>query len=349
MKKYIIALTACLSFATLGCAGLDFQVVKENPKAVSEQKTNTLDYNPNHYPLTITNLNTKGEPEEQVFKRPPQRIVAMWQNSIETPLALGLGDKIVVGVGVPDKKYFRKEYQEAYSKIPMSGFRPLDVETTLLQEPDIIIGWQSTFSPKVLRPTDFWHKRGVGTFIADGASTYHKEKRLEYEWDDILTLGKIFDRNERAQEIVEQMRQEIKFVTDRTKGISKKTRALIVEYMGRSIRVYGERTLAGDITRQLNGELLAAKETTIGAEQIVEMDPDVIFVIVCERDYGDEGRILNRLLENPALAHIRCVQQKRVIPLHLGTVYAAGVRAYEGIQIMARGMYPELYKNKESE
>lgn len=343
MKKCLLALGTCLSLALTGCAGLDFQVVKENNQALAEQKSKSYTYNPEHYPVTITNLNTKGEPEEQIIKKPPQRIVAMWQNSIETPLALGLGDRIVVGVGVPDKKYFRKEYQEAYSKIPMSGFRPLDVETTLMQEPDIIIGWQSTFSPKVLRPTDFWHKRGVATFIADGASTYHKEKTLAGEWNDILTLGKIFDRNERAQEIVEQMRQEINFVTEKTKGIKRKSRALIIEYMGRSVRVYGERTLAGDITRQLNGELLAAKETTIGIEQIVDMDPDVIFVIVCERDYGSEERILGRLLDNPALAHIRCVQEKRVHPLHLGTVYAAGVRAYEGIQIIAKGMYPELY------
>jgi len=347
MKKILGIFILLYSFCLLGCAGLDFKVVNENSDALAKQKQKVYTYNAAHYPVTIKNINSKGELQEQTFKKPPERIVAMWQNSIETPLALGLGDRMVIGVGVPDKKYFRKEYQEEYTKIPMTGFRPLDVETTLMQEPDIIIGWYSTFSDKVLRPTSFWQSRGVNTFIAASSSPLYKEKKLQHEWEDILTLGKIFDKEERAQAIVGEMQSAIDSVKLKTKNKAKKTKALIIEYMGKDVRVYGERTLAGDIVNNLEGELLAPKEVAISIEQIVDMDPDVIFMIVCERDYGREDAVLNYVNNNKALSHLRCVQEKRVVPLPLYAVYAAGVRSYDGIKIIAKGMYPELYAKKE--
>ena len=46
----------------------------------------------------------------------------MWQNSIETIIALGEGDRIVAGIGIPDRKYVRPEYREAYDKIPVQGY-----------------------------------------------------------------------------------------------------------------------------------------------------------------------------------------------------------------------------------
>ena len=120
----------------------------------------------------------------------------VWQNSIETLLALGVGDRIIAGNGVPDKKFFRKEYQEQYSKIPYTGLQLLDLETTMMLKPDLLVGWQSTFAPKVIRPTEFWHKRGVNTFIARSSMIDERPRTLENEYKDILDLGKIFDKKE---------------------------------------------------------------------------------------------------------------------------------------------------------
>lgn len=43
--------------------------------------------------IAVENYNSKGEKEIQEFSQPPQRVVAVWQNSIETLLALGVGDR----------------------------------------------------------------------------------------------------------------------------------------------------------------------------------------------------------------------------------------------------------------
>lgn len=348
MKKILTGVLLGVCLLLTGCERNIFTLpVKENPEALLRfNQPVEYAYNPAHYPVTIENYNTQGEPEQMTYTKPPQRVVAVWQNSIETLLALGVGDRIIAGNGVPDKKFFRKEYQEQYSKIPYTGLQLLDLETTMMLKPDLIVGWHSTFAPKVLRPTDFWHKRGVNTFIARSSMITNKERTLKNEYKDILDLGKIFDKNERAQQLVGQMQQEVNFAISRTADYPKRPRALVLEFMGKEPSVYGEKSLAGNIVKELHGELLAEKQRAIGLEQVVELDPDVIFVVVTEFNYGREQDMLDRVTQHKALKHLRCVQQGRVVALPLYAIYSSGVRTYDGIKIIATGMYPDLYKEK---
>ena len=348
MRKILVGsvLAACLLLS--GCTRNIFTLpVHENPEALVRFNTPVqYDYNPAHYPVTIENFNTQGEPEQQTFTKPPQRVVAVWQNSIETLLALGVGDRLIAGNGVPDKKFFRKEYQEQYSKIPYTGLQLLDLETTMMLKPDLIVGWHSTFAPKVIRPTEFWHKRGVNTFIARSSMIDGRPRTLENEYKDILDLGKIFDKNERAQQLVGQMQQEVNFAISQTAGYQKRPRALVLEFMGKEPTVYGEKSLAGNIVKELHGELLAEKQRAIGLEQVVELDPDVIFLVVTEFNYGHEQDVLDRVNKHKALKNLRCVKEGRVLPLPLYAIYSSGVRTYDGIKIIANGLYPDLYKEK---
>lgn len=348
MKKILTGVLLGVCLLLTGCERNIFTLpVKENPEALLRfNQPVEYAYNPAHYPVTIENYNTQGEPEQMTYTKPPQRVVAVWQNSLETLLALGVGDRIIAGNGVPDKKFFRKEYQEQYSKIPYTGLQLLDLETTMMLKPDLIVGWHSTFGPKVLRTTDFWHKRGVNTFIARSSIGDGKPRTLQNEYKDILDLGKIFDKNERAQQLVADMQHEMQFATSQTASFQKRPRALVIEFMGKEVRVYGEKSLAGNIVKELHGELLAEKQRAIGLEQVVELDPDVIFVVVTEFNYGREQDVLDRVNKHKALKHLRCVQQGRVIALPLYSIYSSGVRTYDGIKIIATGMYPDLYKEK---
>ena len=240
--------------------------------------------------------------------------------------------------GVPPK--------EQYTKIPYTGLQLLDLETTLMLQPDLIVGWHSTFAPKVIRPTDFWQQRGVNTFIARSSMIDNKGRTLQNEYKDILDLGKIFDKNERAQELVGQMQQAVQYAVSQTASFKQRPRALIVEFLGKDVNVYGEKSLAGDIVRELHGELLSPKEHNIGMEQIVDLDPDVIFVVVIESHYGREQDMVDRITQHKALKNLRCVKEGRGLPLPLYAIYSAGVRSYDGIKIISKGLYPDLYKEK---
>lgn len=324
-----------LSLLFSGCAVSDMEPVSREP-------TKRIVF---PVPVTIKTVGSKGEMEEETFQEPPQRIVAVWQNSIETLLALGAGDRIVAGMGVPGRDYIKEEYRPMYDRIPYKSLENLDVESVMMMRPDLIVGWYSTFSAKVLRSTDFWHERGVHTYISPASFGGTPHKTVDLECEGIRQLGMITGKTDKAEAIVEEMRREIHTVTEKVKAARLHRRGLIIEMQGNTLTVYGEQTLAGDILRQVGGELLLPDARQISIEQLLEMNPDAIFVIVVESDYGREKEILERLYHNEALRTMKAVQEERIYAVPLYAVYSSGVRTLDGIQCMAKGLYPELYEN----
>lgn len=342
MVKWLPVIAAGLIFLS-GCA----PVVKENgktmPRIDGEAK---IEWNREKYPLAVEILNSHGEKERQVFYSPPKRVAAVWQNSIETLLALGVEDRIIAGMGVPDRKYIREEYQAGYEAIPYKSLENLDPETIMMMRPDFIAGWSSTFTDKVLRSTEFWNERGVHTYISQNSAPANRNRTIENEYADILNLGKIFDREEKAESLVKEMKDEISRTAGQVTLTGKHPRGLIIEFMGSDISVYGEETLAGDILRRMNGELLAPGQQQISKEQIIEMDPDAIFVVLIEEDYDYPGQKLDMLYHEQALRDVRCIREKRVYPLPLYSVYSSGIRTLDGIRYIGKGLYPDLYKEQ---
>lgn len=330
-KKIAIFLGLSLLVLTAGCGQQ-----KNIPATVAK-----IDSEPG-YPVTLSILNDKGEPEVQTFTHRPRRVIAMWQNSIETLLDLGQGDKIIAACGLPDKKYLRPDLQAAYDKIPYHDFHLYDQETAVMAEPDFILGWSSTFAPKVLGTAAFWHSRGVHTYAA--ASTYSQKtaKTLEQEYQYILDLGTIFNVQSRAQTIVQAMQAELAKLQAVRQG-KPPVRALIIEFMGHNLVTYGDKTLAGDIARQAGAELVPV-EHNLGREDLLQADPDVLFIVLVEQNYGQAQAYIDKIQNNTALRELKCVRNKRIYTLPLYAIYASGTRTMDGIRTIGRGLYPEVYK-----
>lgn len=338
MKK-IIPVLAALLISVSGC----MSVVKENPQTISKlNDQKNISWNTDNFPCEIENLNSKGEKNKQVFKKPPERVVAIWQNSIETLLALGVGDRIIAAIGVPDGKYISSPYREAYEKIAYKSFERIDLETIMMMNPDFIVGWNSTFSEKVLRSTDFWNSRGVHTYIAPSSNPKFPVKTIENEYRDILNMGKIFDKEDRAKELIGKMEKEINETVEKASKENRKPRGLIIEFLGNKINVYGSKTLAGDILQRLHGELLVKDQQLISKEQIIELNPDAIFVVITEFDYDNTDLVLDQLYREEALRDVPCIKEHHVYPLPLYSIYSSGTRTLEGIQKIKKGLYPDM-------
>lgn len=337
MRVWMAAVLAGAVLFSAGCS----PIVRENAEtAGAPHETKNLAYHDGK-PVTIETLDSKGDIARETFQKPPERVVAIWQNSIETLLALGVGDRIVAAMGLPDGKYLRPEYRDAYDRIPYTSMENLDMESIRMQDPDLIVGWWSSFGAKTLRSTDFWNERGVRTYISPGSSPKIKVHTVDYEFQDILNLGRVFDREAQAEALVDQMQTEISQAEAKAASLGRHPRGLIIEYLGKDINVYGAKTLAGDILTKMGGELLEADSQQISKEQIIDLDPDAIFVVVIESNYGNENEILDRIYEDKALQNLKCVKEKKIYPLPLYAIYSAGVRTYDGIQIIGKGLYGE--------
>ena len=297
-----------------------------------------------HEPVTITNYNYAGEEVSYTYERIPEKVVAVYQGSIETMIALGLEDHVVASYGLDNE--VKPEWQEGFARMNCQEdvFAP-DKETVTLLQPDMILSWGSLFSDKNLGDVDGWNGKGVATYINSNTRGGGYPRTLENEYTDILNLGRIFDVEEKAEALVQEMRTA---VADTLASVEGKTgpRVAVVEPIGGGMTNYGADTLAGDMVTQLGGTLVKPEGGEMGKEDLVQADPDVIFVVYMAYSGDDPETVkaqqLAAIRDDPALASLSAVQNGRVQLVMLGDVYAAGPRTVDGIRTMAAGMYPDL-------
>lgn len=332
-KSIALMLGTVLVLGLVGCAS---KKVDD-----SSDKTSSGVSKSSHYPVTIQTYNYKKEPIEVTFDKSPENVVAVYQNSIETMLALGLEDKIKLAAGLDHE--VKDEYKEAFSKVNYSDKFTPDKETVIMEKPDLIFSWWSIFDEKRLGEVNYWQDKGINTYMSVNSGAT-EEKTVDNEITDILNVGKIFDVEDKAKSITDEIKNGIDDVVNKVKDQEKQT-TLIVEYMDGKIYTYGAKTLGGDMVSKLGAELLNPKGGDIGEEDLIKLNPDSIFVVYMDRNDKNvaQGEI-NKILNNKALASLKAVKDKRVNPIALGDMYCSGVRTIDGINTFAQGLYPELKK-----
>lgn len=292
-----------------------------------------------HYPVTISNYNSKKEKVTLTFHKAPERVFALHQNSIETLLALGLEDRIVACAGdiPPIFKSDAYEYADGFRKANYSGDKNPSLEELLVMNLDFILGWHSTFQEKSLGTTDFWQERDVQTYSAENSNDIRLKRTVDIECNYILDMGKIFDREEKATAIVKQMEDEIKKIAKLTVD-KKPQKTMVIELNHNTITVYGENQLAGDMITRLGAELIHCSDH-VNYEELIKLDPEVIFIVYM----GDEGqKYVDQFLQTESLASLSCVKNKRVYAIPLTYMYASATKTLAGIRVFAKGLYPEL-------
>ena len=321
-----------------GCRASQPQETASRPETIATAES------AGHYPVTITNYDAAGQEVQYTYSQAPQRVVAVYQGSIETMIALGLEDHVVASYGLDNE--VKPEWQEGFSAMHYREdvFAP-DKETVTLLQPDMILSWGSLFSDKMLGDVSGWNAKGVATYMNSNTRPGGHPRTLENEYTDILNLGRIFDVEEKAQSLVDEMQQTIAGTLAAVEG-QEPVQVAVVEPLGDAISNYGATTLAGDMVTQLGGQLASPDGNELSKEDLLACDPDVIFVVYMAYSGDDPESVvasqLAVLQEDPALASLSAVQQGRVYPVMLGDIYAAGPRTMDGIRTLAAGMYPDL-------
>ena len=294
------------------------------------------------YPLTMTTYGPDGREYSMTFEKAPEKVVAVYQGCIETLLALGLEDRIVATAGldneVPD------DLKAAFSATNyLDEFTP-SKETVTMLEPDMIFSWVSYFREDTLGTPDEWIDKGTNVYV--NTNTAVSQDSLENEFNDILNIGKIFDVQDKAEEIVNNMKDTIATVKEAAAAQSGNPSVLVIENLNGTFTNYGANSIAGDMVTQLGGTLANPDASTVGKEDIIAANPDVIFVVYMPYTGDDPEAVkqehLNNILEDEALASLSAVQNGRVVPIMLSEIYASATRTQNGIETIAQGLYPEL-------
>lgn len=332
IKVGLLSLVVGLSI--VGCTKNDTK--KEEAKNTKvESNTEKSD---GYYPVTITSHNSKKEEIKVTFKEKPKKVLAVYQDSIETMLALGLEDNMVAAAGIDHK--VKDEYKESFKKVKyLDEFTPSKETVTMLQ-PDLILGWYSLFSDKTIGDVSYWQDKGVNTYMALNSGAVEK-KTIQNECDDILNIGKIFNVEDKAKKIVDNINNKVNKIVESEKGKKQQT-TLIIELGDGKIRGYGKTTLGGDMVTKLGAKLLNEDGNSLSKEDLVKLNPDSIFVAYMNReDDNKASETKDLVMKDKALQSLNAVKNDRVYPIELGQMYCSGVRTIDGIETFANGLYPD--------
>ncbi|MBS5451542.1 MAG: ABC transporter substrate-binding protein [Coriobacteriia bacterium] len=348
-RSFIVA-SALLASASL--LGGRVVLAAEEGSSGEPERTTAADLprigGPTMYPYTYTTYTYDREPVEYTVEKAPERVVAIDQNNIETLLALGLKDAIVCAFGLDDPSALG-DLQADFEQIPYQDAMP-PKEDVIALSPDFISGWYSTFSDDRLGNVDFWQGRGCGTYMSLNSAcrgktgTYYQT--IYDEMRDIQQLGIIFDKQDAAQALVDEMLDEVLRIQDYTSQQSTHPRVAVLENEDDSFRVYSEMTLGGNVAMEAGAELAAGKGSdtaNISAEDLIGINPDAIFMVWYDGFKTGEEAVAD-ITDNPKFASLTAVKEGRVFPLALTGIYCSGLHTIDGILDISEALYPELYE-----
>ncbi|MGL4760678.1 MAG: ABC transporter substrate-binding protein [Sarcina sp.] len=269
----------------------------------------------------------------------PQRAVTLSQFMTEMLLALDLGDRMV-GTALLDNEIL-PEFKEAYDKIPeleIGEGHSISKEGFVALEPDFVSGWEMSVSDETTGSPEDLVKDDIYPFVLKslaGTAT------VETVYEDFEALGKMFAVEDKAVQVISNMKAEIAKVQEnleKTEG--EKPRVLIYDSGEKDAMVVGAGLpnnlieLAGG--NNIYGDLKNAYET-VSFESIVEKNPEVI--LVTEFLVGDKAEDKIKFLKShPGLKDVDAIKNDKIFVVELADL-SPGIRSSKAIVEMHEYFY----------
>ena len=318
-----------------------FLATRNGENLVLEVSSKDMDGNGILYaPVEIDTFDSAKNPVRIEFTQVPRRSLVYEVNTLETLLAFGQGAKILsASLNTSGETYERlkEKYPEELEKIAHISTQEISREMAIAYQPDFILGWKSTFSPKRYGSTEWWKARGVNTYIVATSNHVLKHGTIEDECQFLDDMGRIFDVPGTSAALIGEIHAEMDLVGQNTAG-KRKQDVMVVEVSKTGIMNYDDGWIVGDMVRHLGGNM-QVKSRSVGAEDMLAQDPDVIFVVCFNVRHREESE---RFFQQVRFNSLKAFQNHRIYMLPFQYMYTPAVNTLNGIRAIKKGLYPEL-------
>ena len=257
----------------------------------------------------------------------PQRIVSHVPSLTEILFALGVSEKVV---GVSDYCDFP---EEARLKPSVGNYFNPSIENIVSLEPDLVL-------------TD-GHIESIKRLDDLGITYMVIEPRdIDGVFSDIELLGKVIGVEDKAGELIGEMRADISRILDRVKGSPTVRVFYVIDATDLSNPwTAGPGSFVDSFISMTGGENIAAEAPApwvkFSIEEVVNLDPEIIILTT---RHGTLFTSPEQLKSHPAWRETTAVKQDRIHIIDADLVDRAGPRIVQGLEEIARIIHPELFK-----
>jgi len=318
-KKLLFSLISLLVVIVVGCS--NFEV----GKASNEKSTSTKQA---AFPVTVTDA-TKSK---ITIKKEPKRIVSLMPSNTEILYALNKGKDVV---GVTDYDNYPTSVSKIAKVSDKNTLTP-NVEKIISLKPDLVLAHQSSLSTagdafKQLKAA------GITVYVVKDAETF------DSVYGTILDIGKVTGKVKEANSVVNKMKTSLKKIQDKVSK-SKVHPSVYVEISGPpETYTAGNGTFINEMINKIGAKNIASNQKgwiKYSEEAVIKANPDVIITT-----YGYyEKDLPKKVVARQNWGTIKAVKNKRVYDVNSDTTSRPGPRLVEGVEELAKAIYPELFK-----
>ncbi|MBY0121195.1 ABC transporter substrate-binding protein [Bacillus sp. S/N-304-OC-R1] len=324
MKKlYSLMFALLLAIGVLAGCGESADKTKEN---AAEKETQVTQEEKADFPVTIKDAIGK----EVVIQSRPEKIVSLIPSNTEIAFGLGLGNEVV---GVSDYDNYPAETAD----IEKIGGMEFNVEKIISLSPDIVLAHASSAHNSEAGLQQL-RDAGIAVLVVNDA------KNFDQVFDSINMIGTASGNKEEAEKLVTDMKAKLEDIKEKAKAIKDKDRKKVFVEVSPAPDIYavGANTFMDEMLKMIHADNVVKEEgwPKMDPEAVIERNPDVI---ITTHGYYTEDPVGN-VLGRDGWQDINAVKNKQVIDVDSDTVTRSGPRIVEGVELLAKAIYPDIFK-----
>ena len=310
----------------LAIAGLTLNIVGCSSNSSQEENFESKVEDSNFKPVEFVYSDGVKEYDVKV-ETPRKKAVTLSQFMTEMLLALGLEDQMI-GTALLDNPIL-PEFEEAYNKIPQLQIgegHSVSKEGFMATGSDFVSGWDSSISEQTTGSPDELIKNDITPFMA---KSYNSDATVDTVYEDFELLGKIFGVEDKATEVIEKMKSDIKAVTDKVGDIKEEDRVKMMVYdSGENDAMVVGSGLANNLIDLAGGNNIYGEEekpyVNVSWESVVAENPEIILVTDFMAGSPVQEKI-DFLKSHPALKDVPAIKNNRIYIVGLADL-SPGIR-----------------------
>lgn len=293
---------------------------------VEQQQTvnndNETNQKESEFPITITDALDY----EVTLETKPERVVSLIPSNTEILFALGLNDEIV---GVSE---FDNYPEEAMEKEKVGGME-FNIEQIISLEPDVVFAHESN-AHNSAEGLEQLREANIDVIVVNDASSFE----ATYHSIDMMALAT--GTKEKGNEIINTIKTKIAELEEKAKDIQDEVKVWVE--VDPELYTTGKNTFIDEMLSIIRAENVAGDQegwVQFTEEDVVKLNPDVI--VTTYGDYVENPK--DEILARKAWQDVPAVKNERVYDVHPDLVSRPGPRLAEGIEELAKVIYPDVF------
>ncbi|MGE7875846.1 ABC transporter substrate-binding protein [Peribacillus muralis] len=280
------------------------------------------------FPLTIKDATGK----KVMIEEKPKKIVTLIPSNTEVVFALGLGDKVI---GVSDND----NYPEETKDIEKVGGMEMNTELIVSLKPDLVLAHASSahnWEEGLQQLKD----AGIDVIVVNDAQSFSEV------YESIDLIGKATGEQAKAKDIIAGMKKKLKVISEKAKSVKESERKTVLVEVSPSPDIYtpGKNTFMNEMLTMVSADNAAADLdgwAKMDEESMIAANPDVI---ITTYGYYIKDRV-SEVTGRKGWQDVTAVKDAQVFDVHSDLVTRSGPRLIEGVEELAKSIYPKVFDN----